>query len=509
MPETTISLHNTMTRKLEPFEPRVPGRVGIYVCGPTTYDVAHAGHARANMAFDVLVRFLRARGLEVTYVRNVTDVDDKILMRAKEAGVEPLELSARMAKLVDDDMRALGMLSPDHEPRVSETIGEIIKHIEALVAKGHAYVATTPRGQDVYFAVRSFPAYGKLSHRNIDDLLSGARIEVGETKKDPLDFALWKGCEETAWGWPSPWGQGRPGWHIECSAMSSKFLGEHFDIHGGGMDLVFPHHENEIAQSEAVYGPPLASFWLHNGFLNADSEKMSKSLGNFVTVKDVLLRNDAEAFRYYLLGTHYRGPLAFELEKKADGRVVFTGVDEAERRVEYLYTTVEALSSAANGDRGEIGSSLAEQAKVVAEAPGKVLAALDKDLNTPVALAVLGELARTMNDLVVQLAKTKKDPTALAGLRELAARGVASLAKCCEPLGLMQATPSDFALRTRARRLRLRGLDPSVIDAKVGERTQARTNKDFARADAIRAELASLGVELLDAGGATSWKVTI
>jgi cysteinyl-tRNA synthetase len=509
MPETTISLHNTLTRKLEPFEPRVPGQVGVYVCGPTTYDVAHAGHARANMAFDILVRFLRARGLKVNYVRNVTDVDDKILNRAKQSGEEPLALSARVAKLVDDDMRALGMLSPDHEPRVSETIEEIVRHIQALIDKGHAYVAKTAKGQDVYFEVRSFPAYGKLSHRNIDDLLSGARIEVGEVKKDPLDFALWKGCEETAWGWPSPWGKGRPGWHIECSAMSSKFLGEHFDIHGGGMDLVFPHHENEIAQSEAVYGPPLARYWLHNGFLNADNEKMSKSLGNFVTVKDVLTRNDAEAFRYYLLGTHYRGPLGFELEKKPDGRVVFTGVDDAERRVEYLYTTREGLAAASEGQQGAVGKALAEHARLIDEAPQRVLAALDKDLNTPAALAVLGELGKTMNELSVQLTKTKKDPVAQAGLRTLAARAVVALAKACEPLGLMQATAQEFALRTRTRRLRIRGLDAATIDAKVTERSAARAARDFARGDAIRAELAALGVELLDGGGVTSWKVTI
>jgi cysteinyl-tRNA synthetase len=509
MPETTISLHNTLTRKLEPFEPRVPGQVGIYVCGPTTYDVAHAGHARANMAFDILVRFFRVRGLKVNYVRNVTDVDDKILNRAKEAGQEPLMLSARMAKLVDDDMRALGMLSPDHEPRVSETIDEIIAHIQALIAKGHAYVADTSKGRDVYFAVRSFPAYGKLSHRNINDLLSGARIEVGEVKRDPLDFALWKGCEESGWGWASPWGKGRPGWHIECSVMSSKFLGEHFDIHGGGMDLVFPHHENEIAQSEAVYGAPLARYWLHNGFLNADNEKMSKSLGNFVTVKDVLERNDAEAFRYYLLGTHYRGPLAFELQKKEDGRVVFTGVDEAERRIEYLYTTVEGLQAASLGEQGDLSKAPTANASVIDEAPEKVLAALDKDLNTPVALAVLGELGKTMNDLLVQIAKMKKDPTMLAGLRALAARAVSSLARSCEPLGLMQASPAEFAQRTRARRLRIRGLDPSVIDAKVAERSAARAAKDFARGDAIRNELASLGIELLDLAGTTTWKVTI
>jgi cysteinyl-tRNA synthetase len=291
--------------------------------------------------------------------------------------------------------------------------------------------------------------------------------------------------------------------------MSSKFLGEHFDIHGGGMDLVFPHHENEIAQSEAVYGAPLARYWLHNGFLNADNEKMSKSLGNFVTVKDVLERNDAEAFRFYLLGTHYRGPLAFELQKKDDGRVVFTGVDEAERRIEYLYTTLEGLQAASLGEHGDASKAPAAHATVIDQAPEKVLAALDKDLNTPVALAVLGELGKTMNEVLVQLAKTKKDPAMQASLRALAARAASSLARSCEPLGLMQASPAEFAQRTRARRLGIRGLDASVIDTKVAQRSAARAAKDFARGDAIRSELAALGIELLDQAGTTTWKVTI
>jgi cysteinyl-tRNA synthetase len=509
MKEQTITLYNTLTQKLEPFEPRVPGEASVYVCGPTTYDVAHAGHARANMAFDVLVRFLRARGLKVTYVRNVTDVDDKILKRAKEKGEEPLAYSARMAAFVDEDMRSIGLLSPDHEPRVSETIDEIVDFIQKLIEKGHAYPAKTAKGRDVYFDVRSFAGYGKLSHRNIDDLLSGARIEVGESKRDPLDFALWKGGEDDAWGWPSPWGKGRPGWHIECSAMSQKFLGDHFDIHGGGMDLIFPHHENEIAQSEAVLGPPLARYWLHNGFLNVDKEKMSKSLGNFVTVKDVLARNDGEAFRYFLLGTHYRGPVSFELEKEANGRVVFPGVDEAERRVEYLYTTVDGLLAAANGDNGDIGKPLASYAQVIDSAPDRVLAALDKDLNTPAALAVIAELAKVANEIVTQVARAKKDAKLQAGARALAARAVTSLARACEPLGLMQATPEAFAERTRARRIRIRGIDATDVDTKVKERAGARAAKDFAKADAIRVELEALGVELLDAAGETAWRVRI
>jgi cysteinyl-tRNA synthetase len=508
MPPSSVSLYNTMTRKLEPFEPLVAGTARIYVCGPTTYNVAHAGHARANMAFDILVRHLRARGYSVTYVRNVTDVDDKILNAAKASGEEPLALSARMAKLVDDDMRKIGLLSPDHEPRVSEHIGEILHIIETLLAKGHAYVADTPRGKDVYFAVRSFPEYGKLSHRNIDDLLSGARVEVGEGKRDPLDFALWKGSEGV-WGWPSPWGQGRPGWHIECSAMAAKYLGNHFDIHGGGEDLVFPHHENEIAQSEAAFGAPFARCWMHNGFLTVDSEKMSKSLGNFVTVQDVLARNDPEAFRYFLLGTHYRGPLSFDVEKLEGGRILFPLVDQAERRIEYLYTTAQALEAVAQGEASGKAKALEEFEKTIEGAPERVLSALDKDLNTPQALAVIADLGKAANEVVLFTEKAKKDKSAQAAGRKLAAAARAAIAKACEPLGLMQASPSEFFARTRGQRLRVRNLSAPVIESKLGERAAARGAKDFARADAIRDELVGMGVEVLDSTGKTTWKVMI
>jgi cysteinyl-tRNA synthetase len=512
MPSTSITLYNTLTRKLEPFEPLVPGTARIYVCGPTTYNVAHAGHARANMAFDILVRHLRARGLKVTYVRNVTDVDDKILAASKETGEDPLALSGRMSRLVDDDMRAIGLLTPDVEPRVSTHLDDITRLIQRLLDTGFAYVAKTAKGQDVYFSVRSFPAYGKLSHRNIDDLLSGARIDVGESKRDPLDFALWKGCSDEAWGWPSPWGKGRPGWHIECSAMSQRYLGEHFDIHGGGMDLIFPHHENEIAQSEAAFGPDLARYWLHNGFLTADNEKMSKSLGNFVTVRDVLARNDPEAFRYFLLGTHYSGPLSFELEKRPDGRVIFPLVDEAERRIEYLYTTQEALSAAALGVQSTgnaVPPALAAHATTVSHVSEKVLAALDKDLNTPQALAAIAELGKAANEVVVFVGRSKKDPAAQNAARKLALEARESLRKSCEPLGLMQASATEFFVRTRAQRLNLRGLDESTVESKVALRREARGAKDFKRADLLRAELAEMGIEVLDSGDGSMWRVTI
>jgi cysteinyl-tRNA synthetase len=511
MPAATIQLYNTMTRKLEPFEPRVPGKAGIYVCGPTPYNVAHAGHARANLAFDILVRHLRARGYDVTFVRNLTDVDDKILAAAQASGEEPLALSARMAGVIEAEMKAIGVLPPDVEPRVSDHIDDIVRLIQTLIDKGVAYVSETAKGSDVYFSVRSFPDYGKLSHRNIDDLLAGARVEVSvDVKRDPLDFALWKGANE-AWGWPSPWGKGRPGWHIECSAMATRYLGPHFDIHGGGMDLIFPHHENEIAQSEAAWGKEFSRFWLHNGFVTCDSEKMSKSLGNFVTMRDVLARNDAEAFRYFLLNSHYRAAVAFEVTKLDDGRVIFPLVDEAERRIEYLYVTLDALHTFADGgDASDVDDpQLAAYAKTVAGAEEKVLSALDKDLNTPAALAVLGELGKAGNEVLIFAGKARKDPAKLAAARKLARAAIAAMEAAVKPLGLLLAEPRVFFERTRVQRLANKGLDAAIIDAKVRERTEARAAKDFARGDVLRKELTVLGIEVTDGVSASIWKVGI
>jgi cysteinyl-tRNA synthetase len=510
MPSGAVRLYNTMTQRVEPLEPAEPGRVRLYVCGLTTYDHAHAGHARTFITFDMLVRFLRTRGYEVTYVRNVTDVDDKILKRAADKGEPPLELSRRMSDINAAELAAVGCMKPDVEPRVSESIPEIVALVKDLVDKGAAYVAPTDKGNDVYFAVRAFPGYGKLSHRNLDDLQAGARIEVGEIKRDPMDFALWKAEGAGGLGWDSPWGKGRPGWHIECSAMSAKTLSPHFDIHGGGMDLIFPHHENEIAQSEACWGEPLARLWMHGGFLNVDAEKMSKSLGNFVTIQQVLERNDGEALRYFLLGAHYRGPVSFDLEKLADGRVVFPGVDEAERRVEYLYTTREALLGAAGTARAG-AEGPANDAKVIRHASQHVLAALDNDLNTSVALSVIAELAKVANEVVMRVGKLKKDAAAQAVQMGLAASALEALEACCKPLGLLQQESADFFAHARARRLSLRGLAEADIEAKVKARIDARAAKDFARGDAIRAELAALGIELQDVpgGGGTNWRVAI
>ena len=507
------ALYNTLTRRTETLVPLEPGRVRIYCCGPTVYDVPHAGHARAALAPDILVRRLRAKGLNVTYVRNITDVDDKILERAKRNGEPPLELSRRMAEVYREQMRIVGCLDPDHEPKVSEHLPQIYALIEKLIARGSAYVVELAGGKkDVYFSVRSFPGYGKLSRRKIDDLLVGARVEAGEVKRDPLDFALWKGADADEWGWDGPFGRGRPGWHIECSAMCSHYLGRTFDIHAGGMDLIFPHHENEIAQSEAAdpEAGDLAKIWLHNGFVNVDKEKMSKSLGNFVTVSDVLERNDAEGFRWFLLAAHYRGPIQFDTETLPSGRVVFPSVDEAERRVDYLYGAVhrlrELLASRVTAP-AKLPPELvtfrdqAEQAAAAAEQ------ALDDDLNTPVALASLGELARLGNEVADLAQKRKKDAAAVGGACMVAHTILGLAETLAKGLGLLQVTYEQYLARTRARRLRLRGLSAETIDARIAERAQARAQKDYARGDAIRDELAAQGVTIKDSPTGSEWSI--
>ncbi|WP_050435841.1 cysteine--tRNA ligase [Chondromyces crocatus] len=513
-----LRLHDSMTQKLTPLVPRQPGEVHIYCCGPTTYDVAHVGHGRAALAPDVLVRHLRSRGLQVTYVRNVTDVDDKILARASEKGEPPLALSARMAALYQEDMAALGCLRPDVEPRVSEHIPEIIALIERLCDVGAAYVIELPNGaRDVYYAVRSFAGYGKLSKRNIEELCAGARVEVVEQKRDPLDFALWKGVvDEGAWGWDSPWGKGRPGWHIECSAMACRYLGAGFDVHAGGMDLIFPHHENEIAQSEAACPAdvPFASIWIHNGFVNVDKEKMAKSLGNFVTLRDVYERNDPEALRYFLLSVHYRGPIAFDTTKRENGRVVFPGVVEAERRVDYLYGTLERLEALGAGAEGvdlpgTLPRGLAAVATLAAEARERVEASLDEDLNTPVALSVLADIAKAANELVDLVQRRRKDQAVQQLAPSLARRLLLAFRGTLEALGLLQTPPGAYHARTQARRLGLLGLAPEAVDARVAERAAARQAKDFARSDRLRGELDALGIEIADTPTGSTWRVTV
>jgi len=507
------SLYNTLTREVEPIVPLRPGEVGVYCCGPTVYDVPHAGHARSAMVPDLLVRRLRTLGLRVKYVRNITDVDDKILERAAKNGEPPLELSRRMAEVYQQQVKQAGCLDPDHQPKVSDHLPQIYAIVKTLIERESAYVVDMPGGvRDVYFAVRSFPTYGKLSRRRIDELVAGARVETSVHKRDPLDFALWKGAPAEEWGWESPWGRGRPGWHIECSAMCTHYLGQPFEVHTGGMDLIFPHHENEIAQSEAAYPDqvPLTKIWMHNGFLTVDKEKMGKSLGNFVTVTDVFERNDPEAFRIFLLSAHYRGPLQFDTEKLADGRVVFPGVDEAERRADHAFaaiTRLKRLLEAGLGAPAKLPPELVAYRDVLTRAVTQAEAALDDDLNTPVALAALSELTKLGHELADLAVKRRKDATFVAAAGVAAQQLLAAIQRVAGQLGILQASPEEYAARTRERRLRLRSLTAETIDAKVSERAEARKAKDFARGDALRDELLALGIALHDGADGSSWSI--
>ena len=495
-----VRLHNTLTGQKEPFEPAEPDHARVYVCGPTVYDYAHLGHARCYVVYDVLVRHLRADGLKVTYVRNVTDVDDKILKRAAETGTEPTVLAARFADAYSEDMHRLGNLDPDVEPRVSTHLEDIFALVQRLVDGDHAYVSDG----DVYFSVESFSDYGKLSHRDLGQMKLGASERLDETKaarkRHPADFALWKKSEEDAWGWDSPWGRGRPGWHIECSAMSMKHLGDTLDLHGGGLDLVFPHHENEIAQSEAATGKPFARCWMHNGFVEVDKEKMSKSLGNFFTARDLFDRVEPEAIRYCMMTVHYRAPLNLDWTLDDAGNVTgFPQFEEAERRVAYLYKTKQRLEGLPPKRVVDVDGPVPPDIAGFAEA---LRESLDDDLNMPVALAKLADFLKAVNELCDQAMKKKGKAArraveqAQAGFRALEAE-----------LGIGTESADIILLRIRDRRAKARGLDSAAIERQISDRAEARKSKDFAEADRVRDELAAQGVELLDGPEGTGWTI--
>jgi cysteinyl-tRNA synthetase len=474
-----LRVTNTLTDRKEDLVPLRPGALGVYVCGITVYDLPHIGHARFLVAFDTAVRFLRWAGWQVTYVRNWTDVDDKIIRRANERGVDPRELSAHFIEECRRDMAPLGVLDADVEPKATDHIPEMLQLISRLVANGHAY----PSGGDVYFSVRSWPGYGKLSKRNLDDLLAGARVDPGELKRDPLDFALWKGNkpgEPASVTWDSPWGRGRPGWHIECSAMSQKYLGTTFDVHGGGKDLVFPHHENEIAQSEAATAQPLARYWLHNGFVTLDAMKMSKSLGNVKNIRELLATWDGESLRAFILSTSYRHPINFTEAALAD----------ADRRVEYFYDTV-AKAEAYLAQKKFAGSARAPD-----EAIAGFRVAMEDDFNTAEALAGIEAIYRQINARI----DAKAQPEVVAGLLS-AAREQSGV------LGLASRPAREAIASRRLLAAHRKGLDPSWVEQRISERIEARKAKDFARADAIRAEVAARGVELRDGASGTEWRV--
>ncbi len=459
----TLRLFNTLSRRLEPFEPIVPGQVRMYVCGMTIYDLCHMGHARMMMAFDVVYRWLQASGYQVTYVRNITDIEDKIIRRAVERGISIRALTDEMISAMRQDLAAIGTVAPTFEPRATDYVPQMLAMIQTLEDKGLAYRAGGDAAHgDVNFAVRKFPGYGKLSGKSLDDLRAGERVAVAEGKDGPLDFVLWKSAkpdEPEDAKFPSDYGPGRPGWHIECSAMSCALLGERFDIHGGGMDLQFPHHENEIAQSEGALGHPFVNYWLHNGFLNVDDEKMSKSLGNFFTIRDVLQKFDGETLRFFMLRTHYRSPFNFSDALLADAG---TGL----RR---LYTALDGIALPDGNPPVDWSQPQAAAFK----------AAMDEDFNTPGALAVLFELANECN--------RSRSVDAAALLRGLAAT-----------LGVLQQPPQAYL---QAGSL----LDESTIAGLIEARAAAKAAKNFAEADRIRLELAAHGIALKDSASGTRW----
>ncbi|HXY96976.1 MAG TPA: cysteine--tRNA ligase [Steroidobacteraceae bacterium] len=464
-----IRLHDSLTGEKQDLKPITPGQVRMYVCGLTVYDYVHIGHGRMLTVFDVVTRYLRHRGLRLTYVRNITDIDDKIIRRAAENGETTEALTARFIAAMNEDCARLAILPPDEEPRATQYVPQIIAMVGKLIERGYAYVASDG---DVLYSVAKFAPYGRLSGKRLADLRAGARVEVDEAKRDPLDFVLWKRAKPGEPWWDSPWGKGRPGWHIECSAMSTALLGTHFDIHGGGMDLKFPHHENEIAQSCAATGDAFVNLWMHNGFVNVDEEKMSKSLGNFFTLRDVLatLRHP-EVLRYFFLASHYRGPINYSLEQ----------LEQADAALTRIYTALRGLPAAAAGP---------------SDATDRFHETMDDDFNTPEALAVLQGLTREIN--------TARD----AGDMKRAAALGAELRSLGNVLGLLTVPAEEWFRLTRAQGAAGGApLRDTEVEERIAARAAARARKDFKESDRIRDELAAAGVVLEDKpGGKTSWR---
>ena len=464
-----LSIYNSIEQKKQPFKPIEPGKVRMYVCGITIYDYCHIGHARTFVAFDVMARYLRYSGFDLTYIRNITDIDDKIITRAKENGESISELTARFEKIMHQDFDGLGMMRPDAEPKATESIAEIITMIRGLVAKKVAYQGANG---DIYYHVPSFANYGKLSKQDLDALQAGERVDVANDKKNPMDFVLWKMAKPDEPSWASPWGEGRPGWHIECSAMSKKCLGDHFDIHGGGSDLQFPHHENEIAQSEAANGCQFANIWIHTGMVQVDKEKMSKSLNNFFTIHEVLRIYRAESVRYFMVSSHYRSQLNYGVDN----------LKAADAGLERLYLALRDI------DLGGLP-------RVPDDSPfsSRFKAAMDDDFNTPEAIAVLFDLVRELNR--AKQAKEEKVAVLAATLIQLG--GV---------LGLLQQAPESFLKSGAQAASEEEGIADQQINQLISARDQARYEKDWAKADEIRDQLQAEGVILEDKGGVTRWR---
>jgi cysteinyl-tRNA synthetase len=485
----SMQIYNSLTRKKEEFVPLKPGHVTMYVCGITAYDYCHIGHARSAVVFDVLVRYLRYIGMQVTFVRNFTDVDDKIIGRASREGTDFESIARTYIDAFYTDMDRLGILRADIEPKATEHIAEMIELCENLIAKGHAYA--TPSG-DVYFRVRSYESYGKLSGRNVEDLMSGARVEPGEEKEDPLDFALWKGAKPGEPFWPSPWGPGRPGWHIECSAMSERYLPLPFDIHGGGQDLAFPHHENERAQTEAATEKQFVRYWVHNGFVQINSEKMSKSLNNFVTIRDILANYLPEVLRFFLITKHYRSPLDYTAD----------ALEESERALKRIYLTKAAAETHVAGTNWATTPLPAEIVVEATALEAKWDESMADDMNTAAALGHVFVLMKIVNRILEDKGLKKSEQG-----REMIRHALKLFERWGEVLGLFLMPSADFLSQLKDSRVLRRKIDTELVHTKLQERKQARAEKDFARSDAIRDELLTLGVTIQDTPQGVQWDV--
>ncbi|MBI5015977.1 MAG: cysteine--tRNA ligase [Deltaproteobacteria bacterium] len=489
-----LKVFNTQTDRKEPFEPLRPGRVGMYVCGVTVYDLCHIGHARSAVVFDVIARYLRYSSYDVTYVRNFTDIDDKIIRRANEEGVPAREIAERYIAAFYEDMDALGVERPTLEPRATDHVEDMIAHVEKLVRRGRAY----PVEGDVYFAVGAYPPYGKLSKRPLDELVSGARVEVDPRKRSPLDFALWKASKPGEPSWPSPWGPGRPGWHIECTVMSQKLLGNTLDIHGGGRDLVFPHHENEVAQAEAAGNEPFVRYWLHNGFVNINHEKMSKSLGNFFTIREVLKAVHPEVLRTFLLSHHYRSPVDYSDESLRDAAA---GLDRLYGLLRRVDEVLAGRAAPAQVPAAQLGDAERAVHEGVLALFNEFEDAMNDDFNTAEALGHVHRLVRQVGAFLHEGVDPR--PGTLAVLRYAAE----SLRRLGAVLGVLKEEPVAYFAAKREGALESSDLDPAAVEAKIAERAEARKAKDWKRGDAIRDELLARGIVLEDGPAGTTWKV--
>ncbi len=485
-----IRIYNTQTKKKELLIPLEDGHVRLYVCGITSYDWCHIGHARSALVFDMVVRYLRWRGLQVTFVRNFTDIDDKIINRATEQGLDAQALAERFIAEFYTDMDALGVLRADLEPKATEHILEMIELVEQLVERGLAYAA----GGDVYYRVRSFSEYGCLSGRKFEDMQAGARVDVNELKEDPMDFVLWKAAKPGEPKWPSPWGDGRPGWHIECSAMSRKYLGATFDIHGGGQDLIFPHHENEIAQSVGANGQAFAKLWMHHGFVTVKEEKMSKSLGNFLTIREVLKQWPAEVLRLFLFSTQYRNPLDYNE----------TALRDAESGLERMYSCLAKIAELPESSSGIAPPLLSpKDKKTISSLRKQFTTAMDNDFNTAQAIGQLFDAVKVLNKAARLLLEQPSNTEEI----ELVHQGAADLRELAGLLGLLGQDPATYLRQKKEQLLALTDLSEEAINALIARRNAARRQKDWAASDAVRDELLAHKIELQDSPDGTTWSV--